>query len=859
MGWRAAHDYYVWLIAYECLSCYFAEHLDDYAARLMLSRLRHILLHLDNEGERPLNGASGYHQHDNYGYYPPGLNNLSHLLRTGIRIADYEEEFRAMLAGEWCAKNSYQRYAYKVSRLFHRALRHFADQGKLDYPQFRHLMRLAPSLLDADLLQPASADDAEDGVGQSALLREYTGRLAWDEFQAVDEEAMGVLHEFRYSHPTGGRWLCKACEHIDRRQYTASVVNDSYDDLSRVLTGFLGIAKLDPEETEDSLVERLRGFTPQTLWVALPFSGAGQRAVLKALGCAGLIPLHEQVFRLAGAKPYQPSPSTNDVPNSENTESGVINQAEWAASLEGLSDKPLNAYFKALKGSGLGFKNTVLLIEAFRGKNRPALERALAKHGQAAMKAFGLLPVESKEDVLARYLALKKAWKECAKYGAERQANTRAAVTVGLKNLAVRAGYRDAARMEWDLEAEISQESANLEEPRTIEQWDVIVSFEGVKPILSVSKQGKGLKSVPPGLRKTAEYAALRETLNRLKDQASRFRKSLETMMIDGEVIPLEELGKLVRIPAVGFLLSNLVAINESDDIGLVDPASLTLVDGERRHPIRETLRLAHVYDLFSRNVLSHWQQVIVGQQRIQPFKQVFRELYILTPAEQETGDFSNRFAGHTIDSAIAYRLLQARGWSSSSDDVPDVFKRFPEYRFRAHWEFPDARHYFVEEPQLNSDKIVFRRGWDALPLSEIPPVVFSEVMRDADLVVSVANIADQGEYWSSEASQHRLSVVRTIAQHLGLGNLHFDGNFVFIKGRLAEYRIHLGSGNIHVMPGNYLCIVPDHTQKKSERLYLPFADADSKTAEIISKILMLHNDHRIKDESILSQIRRCA
>jgi len=34
------------------------------------------------------------------------------------------------------------------------------------------------------------------------------------------------------------------------------------------------------------------------------------------------------------------------------------------------------------------------------------------------------------------------------------------------------------------------------------------------------------------------------------------------------------------------------------------------------------------------------------------------------------------------------------------------------------------------------------------------------------------------------------------------------------------------------------------------------FADTDAKTSEIISKILLLHNDQRIKDETILSQIQ---
>lgn len=36
-------------------------------------------------------------------------------------------------------------------------------------------------------------------------------------------------------------------------------------------------------------------------------------------------------------------------------------------------------------------------------------------------------------------------------------------------------------------------------------------------------------------------------------------------------------------------------------------------------------------------------------------------------------------------------------------------------------------------------------------------------------------------------------------------------------------------------------------------RIFLPFADDDPKTAEIMSKILLLAEDQKIKDPSILS------
>ena len=50
------------------------------------------------------------------------------------------------------------------------------------------------------------------------------------------------------------------------------------------------------------------------------------------------------------------------------------------------------------------------------------------------------------------------------------------------------------------------------------------------------------------------------------------------------------------------------------------------------------------------------------------------------------------------------------------------------------------------------------------------------------------------------------------------------------------------------------IAILPVHSQARG-RIFLPFADDDPKTAEIMSKIILLAEDKKIKDPSILEQI----
>lgn len=71
---------------------------------------------------------------------------------------------------------------------------------------------------------------------------------------------------------------------------------------------------------------------------------------------------------------------------------------------------------------------------------------------------------------------------------------------------------------------------------------------------------------------------------------------------------------------------------------------------------------------------------------------------------------------------------------------------------------------------------------------------------------------------------------------------------------KLNRYSVHLGSGVVHQQPGGYICIVPVHNQQRG-RIFLPFADDDPKSAEILAKVVLLARDRQIKDPTILEQI----
>jgi hypothetical protein len=175
----------------------------------------------------------------------------------------------------------------------------------------------------------------------------------------------------------------------------------------------------------------------------------------------------------------------------------------------------------------------------------------------------------------------------------------------------------------------------------------------------------------------------------------------------------------------------------------------------------------------------------------------------------------------------------------------------------------------------LSTDQVRFATSAaEPVPLERIPPVLFSELMRDVDLFVSVANIGNDptwgaraggayGDYWSAaafgdltETAKTRHAVLRDLLPGLTIADrCRLEDRFLVVVGKLRTYRIHLGSSNIRMEPNDqYLCIVEDH-QNAGGHVRLPF-DGDNMLSLILSKAFLLAHDDKIKDQSIVSQIK---
>ena len=115
------------------------------------------------------------------------------------------------------------------------------------------------------------------------------------------------------------------------------------------------------------------------------------------------------------------------------------------------------------------------------------------------------------------------------------------------------------------------------------------------------------------------------------------------------------------------------------------------------------------------------------------------------------------------------------------------------------------------------------RRGeWKPLELSQVSPLVFSEVMRDLDLVVSVAHQGGVDPEATASTVEMRSALIRETCRLLQITNVKLENSHALIAGHLGSYSVHLGSAGVHRQPGGYLCILSPSIPSIAEGYFYP-------------------------------------
>jgi hypothetical protein len=394
---------------------------------------------------------------------------------------------------------------------------------------------------------------------------------------------------------------------------------------------------------------------------------------------------------------------------------------------------------------------------------------------------------------------------------------------------------------------------------------------------------GAALKSIPEAVKREFEES-LKEMKQAAKEiapllQAHRIR--LERLLLTERPIALDTWrSAYIDHPLIGGMARRLIWQFSSGATAIWRDGAFLDWAGAEIVPAGP-VRLWHPIHSDVQTVLS-WRCYLEDRRVRQPFKQAHREVYRITDAERATIQHSNRFASHILRQHPFMSLCADRGWRfrlmGQWDSHNTPYVEIPHAGLRAEYqvEFPrdesavsgHAIYLYLEGRQVQ-----FLRNEVPCALETVPPVVFSEVMRDVDLFVCVSSIGNDPEwgtrphapflnYWNhvsfgdlSASAQQRRQVLEALLPKLQIRDrCRLEERHLWVRGDLASYRIHLGSGSVLIEPGSrYLCIV--RGSSTSFDVFLPF-DGDAALSLILSKAFLLAADTRIKDASILRQIR---
>ncbi len=539
---------------------------------------------------------------------------------------------------------------------------------------------------------------------------------------------------------------------------------------------------------------------------------------------------------------------------------GAFDIAWFRSAFAEVGEKYFNLIYDAAKyiTSGAKHARARKYADAVLGRMQldATKEEIIAKRNKDLLMAYALIPLSGDEDLQARYLYIQQFLKESRGFGAQRAASEKTASEIALTNLALNAGYADSMRLTLRMETRLVEENHELFEPHCIDDITVriTVNEQGVADVLC-EKAGKALKSIPAKYRKNEYILQLNDMKKQLVEQQRRARRMLEDAMEACTVFTAREIASLMRNPIIAPMLDKLV-FKHDDAFGFVN--GLTLVDTTGDATTldeADELVVAHPFHLWKAQRWLVYQKKLYADRIVQPFRQVFRELYVKT-SDELGRDTSLRYAGNQLQPARTMACLKTRRWIADAEaGIQKVY--YKEHIVATIWALAD---WFspadIEAPTLEWVAFFDTKTGKQMKLDDVPEIIFSEVMRDVDLAVSVAHAGGVDPEASHSTVEMRAALLSFTLPMFHLNNVEIRDRHAVITGELAQYSVHLGSGVVHQIGGTMLSVLPVHSQHRG-KLFLPFADEDPKTAEIISKVLLFAEDAKLKDPTILKQIRR--
>jgi hypothetical protein len=268
---------------------------------------------------------------------------------------------------------------------------------------------------------------------------------------------------------------------------------------------------------------------------------------------------------------------------------------------------------------------------------------------------------------------------------------------------------------------------------------------------------------------------------------------------------------------------------------------------------------------------LARWRHDLPEHRFQQPFPQLFRRVYVAASASETHPFLSDRLAGYLLPGNEAVQFLRTREWRPRSLNprwISRLDRELGVTGFRAEvFLTPAWDHHSMGD--VRTATIRFRRResgdrWRGVDLVAVPLLVFSEAHYDVGLFAETHAVGldprwgDENGASSQSSPRVRLDpgALLPVLTTLGIADrCTVSDRFLGVWGDRRSYRIDLATGDVVVEPdGRPLCLVPAPGAGSASDV-LAFKEQDHLLSLVVSEALLLANDARIRDPSILRQL----
>ncbi len=557
------------------------------------------------------------------------------------------------------------------------------------------------------------------------------------------------------------------------------------------------------KEQENRILLKLKGFSQTSLLLVGIFAYHWRVFFEKALNMKGFALFIGEFYKLNGNIISQQSEnqfnSRGEIlkMNPMSMSDGLLTNKAIITGINELGKENIDLIISIIEKQKFNNYDILFFLKSMMGEDSNITEKLFHEKDSVAVRAYGITPFD--RSLKEKYLDLNHMKNEIqTKDDIISKEKNRLATDIALRNLAFQSG-RDLFTFALLREQEIDKERTRIfqNEYQHKKHYCYKIRYKkNKKPEIVLFKKNKVLQDHSK-LSSLKDYQMLAKACLDYEIQIKRLIKLFEKMMCSYTSVKNEQLNIILQNDMLKDIFRHILLINTDLEIGYYHPSG-TLFSPLKNDffELGKKLKIAHRKDLQKLNLLDSLERIVIKNDYKEYFSQIFRESYSLENEEKKIFAIK-RFINKKVNGKKFLTELSERDWYCSFYDY--CFKEIRNGDIRVKMTFMNKTDNLIAENELVLDELSFTdKTEEPLCLSSIPPIYFSEIVRDISMASEKSRHNQEERNVVNEELKKRY--LKKYIEINNINNINLNERYVHIKGSSNKYKIGLHNEMVYIM-----------------------------------------------------------